>query len=174
MHAVDDLQRLLGVSTLNGKIFCDIGCGNGLHAVVAVKMGVEVTAININPISAATTFLQAEKFKVNHMLTVGSDSIFAHSLPLHRFDIFYSWGVLHYTGAMWRALDEAIKLVSLSSESIFAVVLYRKTSLCFFGDSRRSFISRHLDLFRRLFESFGNVNGRISPTEIQESTQIQT
>lgn len=130
MYAVNDLQRLLGVSTLVGKTFCDIGCGSGIHAVAAAKMGAKVTALDIDPISTATAISLAKKFGVSHLLTVGNDSIFDHMLPKSHFDVVYSWGVLHHTGAMWKAIEEAIKLVSLSSEGVFAVALYRKTRLC--------------------------------------------
>jgi len=130
MYAVDDLQRLLGVSTLAGKTFCDIGCGSGIHAVAAAKMGAKVTALDIDPMSTETAISLAKKFGVSHLLMVSNDSIFDHTLPKSHFDVVYSWGVLHHTGAMWKAIEEAIKLVSLASEGVFAIALYRKTRLC--------------------------------------------
>jgi predicted RNA methylase len=131
-HAVDDLKRLLGVSTLNGKTFCDIGCGSGIHSVAAAKMGAMVTAVDIDPMSTATAIALAQKFGVSNQLTISNYSIFDHKLPLNDFNIVYSWGVLHHTGAMWNAIEEAMKLVSPASGSIFAIALYRKTRLCSF------------------------------------------
>jgi 2-polyprenyl-6-hydroxyphenyl methylase/3-demethylubiquinone-9 3-methyltransferase len=46
------------------------------------------------------------------------------------FDVVYSWGVLHHTGDMYRALRSAAGLVAAGGQFIFA--LYRRTHLCWF------------------------------------------
>lgn len=45
-----------------------------------------------------------------------------------QFDIVYSWGVLHHTGAMLEAVTSAAALVRPGG--YFAFALYRKTRLC--------------------------------------------
>ena len=41
---------------------------------------------------------------------------------LGRFDVVYSWGVLHHTGAMWEALDVVSGLVAVGGR--LAIALY--------------------------------------------------
>lgn len=134
-----DLERLLGVSSLDDKTFCDIGCGSGIHAVAAARMGAHVTALDIDPVSTRTTTDLAKKFGMRQSISVHNNSIFHHSLTDERFDIVYSWGVLHHTGSMWEAIAEAVKLVSERPGSMFAIALYRRTRLCRFWTIEKRF-----------------------------------
>src|SRR5690606_41988210 len=38
-HATTQLQRLLGVQSLEKRSFFDIGCGSGLHSLAALRLG---------------------------------------------------------------------------------------------------------------------------------------
>jgi len=46
---------------------------------------------------------------------------------LGRFDVVYSWGVLHHTGDMWRAIEKATGLVG--DGGAFAIAIYNATSM---------------------------------------------
>lgn len=126
-EAEHDLERLIGTGAIRGRHFLDIGCGSGLHALAAARLGAaKVTAIDIDPISVAT----AEALFVRHAPDAACDIHVSSILEgdettVH--DIVYSWGVLHHTGAMYRALEQAAALVKPGG--IFVFALYRKTRL---------------------------------------------
>lgn len=117
------------VGDLSGKTFLDIGSGSGLFSVGALRLGAaQVLAVDIDEESVATTrkLLQREK---GHLWRAERISVF--DLPTtvpERFDVVYSWGVLHHTGDLWRALDCACSMVKPGGT--FAVALYERTPLC--------------------------------------------
>lgn len=130
-EAIAGLRRLAG-GDLAGKRFLDIGCGSGLHALAALQLGArEVVALDIDPDSIATTRRLLEANANGAPWSAEQASVF--ELPhesLGRFDVVYSWGVLHHTGDMFRALRAAAALVAPGGQFLFA--LYRRTRLCWF------------------------------------------
>jgi 2-polyprenyl-3-methyl-5-hydroxy-6-metoxy-1,4-benzoquinol methylase len=103
------LREMLGVESLEGRRFLDIGSGSGLFSLAAMRLGADrVRSFDYDPASVACTAeLRRRYFADDARWSVGQgsalDEEFAASLG--RWDVVYSWGVLHHTGAMWRALD---------------------------------------------------------------------
>lgn len=117
------------VGDLRGKSFLDIGSGSGLFSVAALRLGAsEVVAVDIDADSVATTRkLLSREGGGNWRAEQISVFDLPASLP-ERFDVVYSWGVLHHTGSMWRALDSATAMVKPGG--VFAFALYERTALC--------------------------------------------
>ncbi len=128
--AESGLRRLLGDEPLTGKRFLDIGCGSGLHALAALRLGAsEVVAVDIDPASVATTRAVLAKHAPDARHDVRHASVFElDSANCGQFDVVYSWGVLHHTGDLDKALRSATALVSPGGLFVFA--LYRKTLFC--------------------------------------------
>lgn len=123
--AKQHILRFLERDNLNGLSFMDIGCGSGLHSVAALNAGAKsVYSFDYDPCSVeATKFLRAKSgFPDNWTVVQGSvlDDDFIGGIP--KFDIVYSWGVLHHTGDVWRAIRNAASLVN--SEGYFYIALY--------------------------------------------------
>lgn len=125
------LKRLLG-DAIVGKRFLDIGCGSGLHSLAALRLGAaEVVGIDLDPHSVATTRKLLAKYAAGRPWKVLEVSVFdLEKIGLGKFDVVYSWGVLHHTGDMYRALRCAADAVA--QDGIFAFALYRLTWLCGF------------------------------------------
>ena len=127
------LRRLLPVS-LQGLTLLDIGSGSGLHAVAALKLGAShVVAIDLDVDAVNTTRRMLERFAPEKQWEVHLQSVFdlddveGSSSPQRQYDVVYSWGVLHHTGDLHRALRVASACVAPGGR--FAFALYRRTWL---------------------------------------------
>ena len=104
------LRQMLDVADLAGRSFLDIGSGSGLFSLAARRLGARVHSFDYDPQSVACTAELRRRFfdaDPDWIVQEGSalDRNFVQSLG--EFDVVYSWGVLHHTGAMWQALDNA-------------------------------------------------------------------
>jgi 2-polyprenyl-3-methyl-5-hydroxy-6-metoxy-1,4-benzoquinol methylase len=106
-EAVTALRDTLGVDTLDGLTFLDAGSGSGIHSLAAYRLGAEVVSFDFDPESVACTRHlrdsaadEGRGWKVEHGSVLDAEFL----ERLGRFDVVYSWGVLHHTGAMWQSL----------------------------------------------------------------------
>ncbi|MBA2733117.1 MAG: class I SAM-dependent methyltransferase [Acidobacteria bacterium] len=110
LEAEKSLKQMLEVDNLEGKRFLDIGSGSGLFSLTARRLGARVHSFDYDPHSVAcTTELRRRYFPHDDAWTIEEASALDadYVKSLGKFDIVYSWGVLHHTGQMWQALDNA-------------------------------------------------------------------
>ncbi len=109
-EAESSLRDMLECEDLNGKTFLDIGSGSGLFSLAARRLGARVHSFDYDPHSVACTTELRRRFypeDSNWRVESGSALDVEYIRSLGQFDIVYSWGVLHHTGQMWQALDNA-------------------------------------------------------------------
>lgn len=108
--AKQSLKNFLGLETLEGKTFLDIGCGSGLFSLAAFELGASrIVSFDYDKDSLACCRLLHERASEpsNWLILQGSALDIGFLDSLGKFDIIYSWGVLHHTGAMWQAIENA-------------------------------------------------------------------
>ena len=123
-RAEESLKQMLEVENLEGKSFLDIGCGSGLFSLAARRLGARVHSFDYDPQSVAcATELRRRYFPDDERWTIeeGSALDSDYLRRLGAFDVVYSWGVLHHTGQMWQALDNAQLPVAAGGKLFIAI-----------------------------------------------------
>jgi SAM-dependent methyltransferase len=119
------LLEFLGATDLRGRRMIDIGCGSGIHSLAAIKAGAScVVSFDYDPESVAATLQLRGRHGSPAHWRVEQGSILdrAYVAGLGQFDLVYAWGVLHHTGDLWTAFQNAVALVA--DGGVFYLALY--------------------------------------------------
>ena len=149
-QAAVDIVQLLGTNDLSGKSVIDIGSGSGIHSAAFYQLKpLKVDSIDYDRDSVKTTC----DLLSNNGYPVAGNVWEANILDLGTFhkdeyDLVYSWGVLHHTGNLNLALENAAKLVN--EHGLLAVALYRKTPFCKFWKIEKRIYSKSPYLVQRV------------------------
>ena len=108
--AEQSLRSMLAMPEMRGLRLLDIGCGSGLFSLAARRLGATVHSFDFDAESVACAEELKRRFDpgdAEWRIEEGSALDEDYLRSLGSFDVVYSWGVLHHTGDMWRALDLA-------------------------------------------------------------------
>jgi SAM-dependent methyltransferase len=149
--AMASFSRLVLPEEVAGRDMLDIGCGSGLHALAALRLGAtSVTALDLDPHSVETTQWVLGRFAApDARWTARVDSVFALD-EMRQFPVVYSWGVLHHTGDMDRAIRCAAQRVEPGG--MFYLALYRKTPMCGLWRAEKWAYTQSPEWVRRIIE----------------------
>lgn len=123
-EAEKSLKSMIGMADFRGLSFLDIGSGSGLFSLAARRLGAKVHSFDYDPQAVAcTTELKNRYFEGDSDWIVEHASILDKNYTgkLSKFDIVYSWGVLHHTSNMMEALSNAGGLVSENGHLYIAI-----------------------------------------------------
>jgi len=124
-EAERSLQSMLELERFDGRTFLDVGCGSGLFSLAAVRLGArQVHSFDIDAESVACTAELRRRFTPDSaQWTVARGSVLddGHLHDLGTWDVVYSWGVLHHTGAMGAALANVADLVALGGRLFISI-----------------------------------------------------
>lgn len=124
-EAEESLKAMLSIKSLSGKKFLDIGSGSGLFSLAARRLGAEVHSFDYDPKSVACTkALKKHYCQEDNCWIIEEGSVLNEQYvkSLGKFDVVYSWGVLHHTGNMMKALNNA--MIPVSEAGLLYIAIY--------------------------------------------------
>lgn len=134
-QAEEEFNDLFDGIPLDEKFFLDVGFGQGLSLLCALRQGANVVGCDINEkceeaLDINLKFFPECKNRKKHII-IGSiletsicQKIANLSKPSGKYDVVHSWGVLHHTGNMYKAIDTCADLVVKNGH--FVIAIYNK------------------------------------------------
>jgi ubiquinone/menaquinone biosynthesis C-methylase UbiE len=128
---------------LAGKDVLEVGCGSGIAAQMFAEAGAMLTAVDLTPWAVETTRARLEAFGLSARVFEAD----AERLPFddESFDVVFSWGVIHHSSDMDRALRELVRVARSGGQVVLMV--YHRRSLFYVA---YKLFQRFLPLARKL------------------------
>lgn len=147
------------IGDLYKKKVLDLGCGDGLASLKALRDGAYVTAIDISPKSIDYLIILAKKENLNHRLD--ARVMDAHKLEFEdeEFDIVFGNGILHHLTNLECAMLEIKRVLKVSGYAVFLEPLgmnpfinfFRKMTPDFRTSDEKPFRMHELAIIRKIF-----------------------
>jgi SAM-dependent methyltransferase len=162
VEARDSLTAFTRLDNFEGKSFLDIGCGSGLFSYSARLLGAEPVVsfdVDADSVGCCRELRRREGDPEEWRVLEGSvlDDDFMDSLG--QFDMVYSWGVLHHTGGMWRAIENAAKRVAPGG--LLYIAIYNKADGIGLYSDGRAGSSSFWEKEKRLYNALPELGKRV-------------
>jgi 2-polyprenyl-3-methyl-5-hydroxy-6-metoxy-1,4-benzoquinol methylase len=122
--SIEVFCEFTGLSDLSDKSFIDVGCGSGLHSLAAARLNAKsIYSFDFDPHAVKITTYLKEREMLKDQWQIEQGSILDNDFlqKLGRYDFVYSWGVLHHTGAVWKAVSNTFELVKKGGDLYLAL-----------------------------------------------------
>jgi 2-polyprenyl-6-hydroxyphenyl methylase/3-demethylubiquinone-9 3-methyltransferase len=119
------ILTFVGRDNLDGLDFLDIGCGSGIHSLAAHQAGAgKIHGFDYDEDSVNATNIMRRRAGEPQTWTVERGDVLndEYISSLGKWNLVYSWGVLHHTGDVWHAIENASKTVAKGG--LFYIALY--------------------------------------------------
>jgi SAM-dependent methyltransferase len=111
-----------------GKRVLEVGCGIGTDTINFARAGAQVTAVDLSTESLAVAKQRAEVFGFKEQVKFyqADAERLSETVPVERYDLVYSFGVIHHTPQPARAAAQIRKFMGPDSE--LRLMVYAKNS----------------------------------------------
>ncbi len=122
------IPKFADFSRWKGKSVLEIGCGIGTDTINFARVGAKVTAIDISNESVKIASARAKVYELEDMIDfkVGNAENLSNIIANVKYDLIYSFGVLHHTPNPSKAISELKHFMHNDSE--LRIMLYAKNS----------------------------------------------
>jgi SAM-dependent methyltransferase len=110
----------------NGKKVLEIGCGLATAGINFARYGADYTGIELSKESLDLAKKRFEVYNLNGNFYEGNAENLSDFLPEEKFDLIYSWGVIHHTPNPQKVINEVKKY--LHKNGVFKMMLYSSNS----------------------------------------------
>src|SRR5947209_333088 len=117
--------RYVDFDALEGTDVLEVGCGSGIAAQMLAEAGANLTAVDLTPWAVSTTRSRLDAFGLEGTVLEAD----GEALPFSdaSFDLVFSWGVIHHSSNMERALGELVRVCQTGGKLVLMV--YHRRSL---------------------------------------------
>ena len=122
------IPRFADFARWQGKKVLEIGCGIGTDTINFARHGAQVTAVDLTEKSLEVARQRAKVFGLEdrvRFIQADAEKL-SSTVPVERYDLVYSFGVIHHTPHPERVLDEIRKYVT--PESTVKIMVYNRWS----------------------------------------------
>jgi len=173
--AREHLLRFLELQTLAGKYFIDVGCGSGLSSLAAFDAGADrIVSFDVDPASAKTTAALRRLRGDPGNWTVLHGSVLDRDFlqKIEPGDIVYSWGVLHHTGRLWEAIENAAALLKPGA-SLFYIALYVTTPQSDYWTAKKKRYNAASSARKRMMEIYSALRHQLLPLLVRGKNPVR-
>lgn len=122
-------SRFVDFGSLRGKSVLEVGCGSGFAVQLFAEAGANVTARDLTPWAIATTRARLEAFGLTADVAEGDGEQLEFADT--SFDLVFSWGVIHHSSNMDRALGELVRV--LKPGGTLVLMVYHRRSIFYWA-----------------------------------------
>jgi 2-polyprenyl-3-methyl-5-hydroxy-6-metoxy-1,4-benzoquinol methylase len=110
-----------------GKKVLEIGCGIGSDTINFARAGAHVTAVDLSTESLLLAQKRAEVFGLDNITFYQANAEqLSDFVPVERYDLVYSFGVIHHTPHPERVIEQIQKY--MDNESVCKIMVYHRAS----------------------------------------------
>lgn len=133
VEIITERETLIKKEWFKGKDIIDCGCGGGRWSYGLAKMGANITAVDINTSALEATREAIAPFAVQKdFIQTPLEELGAHIPDGKKYDMVWSWGVLHHCGSFNTSFKQVMKLVK--DGGFIHLYLYGRESLAYEDD----------------------------------------
>lgn len=111
---------------MEGQKVLELGCGIGTDSINFARAGADLTVVELSPKSLEICRQRFQVYGLTARFYEGNIEELSRFLPIERYDLVYSFGVIHHTPHPERVVSEVKKYMGGDSE--FRLMLYAKNS----------------------------------------------